>query len=286
MSVDDARSTGDPHFSTYLGDSKRSFATAPAIDAVGHFPRKTHILDRHLPAAYPFCVSVVSEGDGICQVDGSDIEFPIPCIFLQPPDAHLRYGPRTYWTETWWQFRLSHAEFRGRWHLGASGPLVYRVKDIAAARHQIGLIVGACRRAHALGTADRIDLLSELTFLEVFAGAEPQKRLAPEDEGLLVIERYLSEHFREAIVLDQLALRFGFSKTAFYRRWEKHFSQTPAQLLLNLRIEHARRALLESERDVKFIARDAGFASAQYFARVFGERFAMSPTEYRRLNGA
>jgi AraC-like DNA-binding protein len=253
---------------------------------VGHFPRKTHLLDRQLAPAYPFCVSIISEGDGICCVNGVDIDLPIPCVFLQPPGSHLRYGPRTYWTETWWQFRFSERDFRARWNLPADGKLVHEVGDISAVRDLIGHIVTACRRPHARFAADRIDMLSELVFLEAFAGSAPQRVSSAGDESVLSVERYLSEHFTKAVKIDSIAERFGVSKSNFYRRWEKHFAQTPAQLLLNLRMEHARRALLETPHDIKQVALDAGFSSPHYFSRAFNARFGMSPSEYRTMNRA
>jgi AraC family L-rhamnose operon regulatory protein RhaS len=49
------------------------------------------------------------------------------------------------------------------------------------------------------------------------------------------------------------------------------------------RLEHAAREIRENpERPITRIALDCGFNSSQYFATVFGRRFKMTPSAYRK----
>ena len=66
--------------------------------------------------------------------------------------------------------------------------------------------------------------------------------------------------------------------------FRKHLGETPHQRLLARRLQEARNLLATSNQNLKELAFECGFSSAEHFCRTFKERFGMTPGEYRRRN--
>ena len=79
-----------------------------------------------------------------------------------------------------------------------------------------------------------------------------------------------------------LAAELGCSQGTFIRRFESVFGYTPHQLRVRLRIERAKRLLVESERSVTEICFEVGYESLGTFSAHFSSRVGVSPREYRR----
>jgi AraC-like DNA-binding protein len=75
----------------------------------------------------------------------------------------------------------------------------------------------------------------------------------------------------------------GLQETAFTQWVKKKTGFPPLKYLLTLRLDMARRMLLESTTSITAIALDLGFASSQHFASAFSGHTGMSPSHYRRI---
>lgn len=64
--------------------------------------------------------------------------------------------------------------------------------------------------------------------------------------------------------------------------FRKAFGSAPSQMLMTLRMQHARTLLLESRRSIKEIAAQLGYARQHEFTRGFTKHVGASPTEWRR----
>lgn len=80
--------------------------------------------------------------------------------------------------------------------------------------------------------------------------------------------------------------RSGFGTTRFFELARQHYHRTPADLLLDARLERARRLLEENEIGVAEAASEAGFEAVSAFHEHFRERCAMTPAAYRGLRSA
>lgn len=81
--------------------------------------------------------------------------------------------------------------------------------------------------------------------------------------------------------LEELARLSGLSPQYLISVYREDYGETPMRALANLRLEEARRRLLETAGQVTEIALELGFSSSQHFARMFRARFGMTPTEAR-----
>lgn len=99
------------------------------------------------------------------------------------------------------------------------------------------------------------------------------------------IQQYIELHCFEKLTLERVAEDLGYSKTYFSRRFKQLFKYTFVHYLTRLRIEEAKRLLMDAETEVKQIAVQTGFQDAAYFSRVFRQLTGNTPSEYRKEKG-
>jgi len=83
--------------------------------------------------------------------------------------------------------------------------------------------------------------------------------------------------------VEQLAAHAGRSASKLHTLVRTYYHITPGDLLARARVDAARRALLDGQRQVADIAFAVGFASLSSFNENFRKYSALSPLEYRRL---
>ncbi len=97
---------------------------------------------------------------------------------------------------------------------------------------------------------------------------------------------YISHHLDDNPGLDEVAAAAAISTFHFHRIFKTMVGETIAGFTRRLRMERAARRLLASpQSDITTLALAAGFSSSQNFAKAFRLHFAMSPSEYRLLQG-
>jgi AraC-like DNA-binding protein len=94
--------------------------------------------------------------------------------------------------------------------------------------------------------------------------------------------RYLRHHCTQAVDLDEVAHRFGYSPRHFRRVFRDATATTPHEYLVKLRVGHAMRALRATDDNVTDIAFASGFNDSNYFSYSFHKLIGMSPSSYRR----
>lgn len=86
--------------------------------------------------------------------------------------------------------------------------------------------------------------------------------------------------------IEALAQRTCLSPRHFARQFRAAFGRTPAAYVEQLRMEEARRRLVEGDSGIEQVALAVGFQSADVFRRAFERRFGVAPSTYRRGFGA
>ena len=95
------------------------------------------------------------------------------------------------------------------------------------------------------------------------------------------IQQWVPEHLDRVRSVADLARKAGMSPRNFARRFRAETGTTPAVWLRDLRLEAARRRLVESSDGVSRIAARAGFGSERTLRRVVGQSEGVSPAGYR-----
>jgi AraC-like DNA-binding protein len=101
-------------------------------------------------------------------------------------------------------------------------------------------------------------------------------------ERLAEVLEYMALNYRKTISLEQLSRQLFMSPRSFQRLFHDYMGISPFAYLMNLRLQHARKLLLETKLDIGEIAEACGFGGSAYFTRQFKKNFKMPPTVYRK----
>ena len=93
--------------------------------------------------------------------------------------------------------------------------------------------------------------------------------------------RYIRHHFTEDVSLADVARHIDMSQSWLTKRFNQECSMSVPQYLMQVRMERAKKMLLETNMLVFEIANAVGFDNPRYFVSVFKKAMGMTPTEYR-----
>ena len=93
---------------------------------------------------------------------------------------------------------------------------------------------------------------------------------------------YIYENFREKITMQDICTALGRTKSAICPSFKKKYGKTVMDYLTELRIDEAKKMLLETDMTVGEISDDIGFSDTSYFSKVFFKIVGTSPSQYRR----
>jgi AraC-like DNA-binding protein len=92
---------------------------------------------------------------------------------------------------------------------------------------------------------------------------------------------FVRENFHKDICVKQLAQSAFLSVSALERRFRKYLSKTPKQFINEIRLENARRLLIETKLPIVEVAYRCGFSEHSYFSRQFKILFGTLPSQLR-----
>jgi len=100
-------------------------------------------------------------------------------------------------------------------------------------------------------------------------------------EGLADVLRHLHEMPEGPHRVEELARKAGLSPARFSRRTRALFGLSPSQLVVKVRIDAARRMLLDRKTPIAGVALACGYCDQSAFARQFKAVTGLTPAQYR-----
>jgi len=94
---------------------------------------------------------------------------------------------------------------------------------------------------------------------------------------------YIRQHYADVASVAQVATYCNVSVSTLERRFKKHLSKTPHQYINEVRLDHARMMVFETQKNLSQIAQETGFVDNSHFTRVYKARFKRLPSEERRV---
>jgi AraC-like DNA-binding protein len=129
---------------------------------------------------------------------------------------------------------------------------------------------------HILASADETELqpLASIGFKHRLPEAE--------HERVNLIYEYSLQHFKRAIQLEEIAAVANISPNSFCRFFKSRTRKTYSRFLLELRVGHACRLLIENNLSIKQLCYESGFNNFTSFYKYFKLITGKSPLEYQR----
>lgn len=94
--------------------------------------------------------------------------------------------------------------------------------------------------------------------------------------------RLMEQHLDSPIGSEQIASELGVSKRTLETLFRKQLSTSPQQYFKRLRLQAAKRLLIESEHNMQEVAIRCGFNSLAAFSREYKRFFSLSPLKFRQ----
>jgi transcriptional regulator GlxA family with amidase domain len=161
-----------------------------------------------------------------------------------------------------------------RFTSGGASPTLDMMLDLIRLRQGYGL---------ALSVA------SVFIYDRAHAGEDPQPslslgRLDWFEPRLAAAIRLIENQLDEPLPISVLAARLGISRRTLETLFVSHVGQSPQDFVRGMRLEAARRLVLESRDNMTSVATNCGFQSASAFARAFRQRYGTSPSQARKVH--
>jgi len=95
------------------------------------------------------------------------------------------------------------------------------------------------------------------------------------------VKTFIDQNYRQDIRLNQLADIAGMSPSAFSRFFKLHTGRNLSEYIIDYRLGHACRLLVDSTHSIAEISFSCGFNNLSNFNRIFKKRKGCSPSEFR-----
>jgi len=104
---------------------------------------------------------------------------------------------------------------------------------------------------------------------------------APESRRVREVEEYIDKNYKQEIRLKTLSDIAGMTPAAFSRFFRMRTGKTVSDYMIDIRLGHAARLLVDSPNSVADICYLCGFNNISNFNRIFKKKKGCSPTAFR-----
>lgn len=121
---------------------------------------------------------------------------------------------------------------------------------------------------------------------QLFKNAGRKEATAGEENATIdPIMAYIRQNYTKKMTLSQLGQMFHLSPNYICNLFAKHYSQTFTSVVTGLRMDKAVRLIKTTDKAMKQIASECGYANYFYFCRVFKEYYNCTPSDYLKYSG-
>ena len=94
--------------------------------------------------------------------------------------------------------------------------------------------------------------------------------------------QFIEENYKDNIKISLIAKKFNLSESHFRKLFKDFTNLSPVDYRNQLRIEHAKELLSQSNYPISEVARAVGIEDQFYFSRIFKEFEGVSPLQYKK----
>ena len=93
---------------------------------------------------------------------------------------------------------------------------------------------------------------------------------------------YIRKNYAQQFTIEDLAAVAYLSVSALERRFKKYLAKTPKQFINEVRLENARKLLIETTMTISQVGDETGFGDPSYFSKQFRLFFGELPSDFRK----
>ena len=97
------------------------------------------------------------------------------------------------------------------------------------------------------------------------------------------VKQYVNEHFSESLMLSDLAELVGMSSVSFSRFFHQRTGRTLSEYIVDIRLGHAARMLVDTSMNISEICYECGFNNLSNFNRTFKAKRNYTPRDFRAM---
>ncbi len=105
--------------------------------------------------------------------------------------------------------------------------------------------------------------------------------VASDSRRVLKVKNYIEEHYCDELRLAQLSQMVGMTPSAFSRFFKQRTGKNLNEYIVDVRLGHAARLLVDTTHTVSEICYETGFNTVCNFNRLFRKRKGCNPTDFR-----
>ena len=110
----------------------------------------------------------------------------------------------------------------------------------------------------------------------------PYLAAGPKEETIVAkVLRHVTDHIGEQLSMEQLADAVSVSRRTFSRIFAKSANMTPSAFVEQVRVDHSRKLLEETDLPLKTVAFRCGFRNSNQMRFIYERRLDTTPREYR-----
>ncbi len=113
-----------------------------------------------------------------------------------------------------------------------------------------------------------------------------QAHLGSGQPKLIEAVTLMEANIEEPMSVDELAKLVGISRRQLERLFQKHLNCVPTRYYMDLRLNCARRLLLQTDKSIVDVSLACGFVSAPHFSKCYRDFFGIPPRGERHLKQA
>lgn len=126
---------------------------------------------------------------------------------------------------------------------------------------------------YRLSQVEEARSLSSSSFANVRSGSDSRR--------VTKVQQYINENYQKNINLDTLASLAGMSAVAFSRYFKLRTGKTLSDYIIDVRLGHAARQLVDTAEGIGEICYACGFNNLSNFNRIFKKKKNCTPKEFR-----
>jgi AraC-like DNA-binding protein len=126
-----------------------------------------------------------------------------------------------------------------------------------------------------------LDFIADSSEISLICSSIIKGNNAVDSERLDKVFKFVSNNFQQEIRLEDVAALTCMTRTSFCRFFMERTKRTFSDFLIDFRLNHATKLLIECNKTIVDISGKCGYSNLSNFNRQFKDKYGASPKEYR-----